>query len=149
MKIPISVCFSIFFNNRKGIKESSKRPGQNDHGYACLAKPVLVSNPVENDYQKPIILPDHPKVLLSTEGQINPLIQNSSLRLLAWLASGKIYLQKECQKGLSTLSQMPEEQVFSQITNRPGESLLARDIENELIPLEPSKRNIRFLCRNI
>ena len=99
--------------------------------------------------KNPIILPDHPKVLLSTEGQINPLIQNSSLRLLAWLASGKIYLQKECQKGLSTLSQMPEEQVLSQITNRLGESGLVRDIENKLIPLEPSKTNTRFLCRNV
>ena len=30
-------------------KESSKR---HDHGYACLAEPVMVSNPVENDYEK-------------------------------------------------------------------------------------------------
>ena len=107
--------------------------------------PILLKMTVKN----PIILPDHPKVLLSKEGQINPLIQNSSLRLLVWLASGKVYLQKECQKGLSNLSQMPEEQVLSQITNRPGKSGLARDIENKIIPLEPSKRNIRFLCRNV
>ena len=36
----------------------------------------------------PILLPNHPKVLLSPEGKIHPLIQNSSLRLVAWLVSG-------------------------------------------------------------
>ena len=69
-----------------------------------------------------MLLPDHPKFLRSTEGQINHLIQNSSLRLVAWLASGNIYFQKGCQKVLSTLSQMPEEQLLSQIMNRPAVS---------------------------
>ena len=43
--------------------------------------------------------------------------------------------KRNIQKGLSTLSQMPEEQVFSQITNRRGESGLASVIGTKLIPL--------------
>ena len=85
--------------------------------------------------KNPILLPEHPKVLLSPKGKIHPLIQNLSLRLVAWLVSGKIYLQKEYQKALSTLSQMPEEQVLSQITNWSGEGGLASVIESQLIPL--------------
>ena len=69
----------------------------------------MVSNPVENDYQKLISLTKSSKVLLSPEGKVHPLIPNSSLRLVAWLVSSKVYLQKRFQKGLSTLSQIPDE----------------------------------------
>ena len=85
--------------------------------------------------KNPILLPIHPKSLVIAEGKINPLIQNSSLRLVAWLVSGEFYFQKGYQKRLSTLSKMPEEQVFSQITNRRGESGLASVIGTKLIPL--------------
>ena len=85
--------------------------------------------------KNPILLPNHPKVLLSPEGKTHPLIQKLSLTLVAWLVSGKVNLQKGYQKGLSTLSQMPEEQVLSQITNRPGKSELAGVIGSKLMPL--------------
>ena len=88
-------------------------------------------------FKNPILLPNHPKALLIPEGKIHPLIQNSPLRLVACLVSGKIYLQKEYQRGLSTLFQMPEEQVLSQITNQPGESGLAGVIGS------------KFPCRNV
>ena len=52
LKIPISVYFSTILNDRKEIKEISKRPDQHDHCYVRLAEPVIVSNPVENGYQK-------------------------------------------------------------------------------------------------
>ena len=54
---------------------------------------------------------------------------------MAWLVSDKVYPQKGYQKGLSALSQVPEEQVLSQITIRPGESELAGVIESKLILL--------------
>ena len=63
LEIPISVCFSTILNDRKGIKESSKRPDQHDHCYTCLAEPVMVSNPVENDYQKSNSLTKSSKIL--------------------------------------------------------------------------------------
>ena len=47
----------------------------------------MVSNPVEITIKIQILLPNHPKVLLSPEGKNHPLIQNSSLRLVAWLVS--------------------------------------------------------------
>ena len=93
--------------------------------------PILLKMTIKN----PIFLPNHPKVLLSPEGKIHPLIQNQSLRLVTRLVSGKVYLQKGYQKGLLTLSQVPEEQVLSQIMNRPGESELTRVIGSKLIPL--------------
>ena len=74
--------------------------------------PILLKMTIKN----PILIPNHPKVLLSPEGKTHPLIQNSSLRLVAWLVSGKVYLQKGYQKGLSTLSQMPEEQVLENLS---------------------------------
>ena len=64
--------------------------------------PILFKMTIKN----PILLPNHLKVLLST-GEINPPIQNLSLRLAAWLVSSKVYLQERNQKALSTLSQMP------------------------------------------
>ena len=51
------------------------------------------------------------------------------------LVSGKAYLQKGYQKELSTLTQMPEEQVLSQVMNLSGEHRLAGDIGSKLIPL--------------
>ena len=75
----------------------------------------MVSNSVENDYQKSNSVTKLSKTLLSPAGKIHPLIQNSSLRLVAWLVSSKVFLQKGCEKGLSTLSQVLEEQVLSQI----------------------------------
>ena len=101
---------------------------------ACQSQsmyPVLLKITIKNL----ILLPNHPKLLLSPEGKFHPLIQNLSLRLLVWLISGKGDLQKGYQKKLSTLSQMPEEQVFSQITNQPVESGLAGVIGSKLIPL--------------
>ena len=93
--------------------------------------PILLKMTIKNL----ILLPNHPKVFLSPEGKIPPLIQNLSLRLVVWLVSGKVYLQKLYQRELSTESQMPEEQVLSQITNWPGESELAGAIGSKLIPL--------------
>ena len=72
---------------------------------------ILLKMTIKN----PILLPNYRKLLLSPAGKIHPLIQNSSLRLVAWLVSSKVFLQKGCEKGLSTLSQVLEEQVLSQI----------------------------------
>ena len=52
----------------------------------------------------PFLLPKHQNILLNPEGQIHPLIQNSTLRLVARPVSGKTYFQREYQKGLLTLS---------------------------------------------
>ena len=108
MEIPTAACSSTILNERKGIKESSKRADQQGYCYTRLAEPVMVSSPLENDYQKSNSL-THPKVLLSLEEKTHPLIKNLSLRLVEWLVSGKFYFQKGCQKRHSTYPQMPKE----------------------------------------
>ena len=101
----------------------------------CQAEAVMIANPVKNDYQKSNSVTKSSKVLLSPDGKIHHQIQNSSLRPVAWLVSGKIYLQKRYQKRLSILSQIPEEQLLSQIMNRPGETGLAGAVGSKLILL--------------
>ena len=83
----------------------------------------------------PFLLPKHQKILLNPEGKIHSLVQNSTLRLVAWLVSGKTYLQREYQKGLLILSQIPEGKVPSEIANQPGKSRLAGVMGNKLISL--------------
>ena len=55
----------------------------------------------------PFLLPKHQIILLNPEGRIHSLVRNSSLRLVTWLVSGKICLQREYQKRLLILSQIP------------------------------------------
>ena len=85
---------------------------------------------------KPILLPSQKDLLTDPSGTNHPLIDQGSLRLVAWLVSGLLWKRKEFQKGLHTLSQMPDDQVHYHITNRPGESLLAGVIEGKQIPLD-------------
>ena len=83
----------------------------------------------------PFLLLKHQQILLNPGAKIHPLVQKSTVRLVAWLVSRKTYLQREYQKGLLTLSQILEGNVLSQITNQPGESGLADVMGNKLIPL--------------
>ena len=77
LEIPISVCFFTILNDTKGIKKSSKRPNQHDHCYTCLVEPVIVSNPVENDYQKSNSLTKSSKSF--TKSRRENLFSNSKL----------------------------------------------------------------------
>ena len=91
--------------------ESVLRKVQRDQKNMIIVTPAWRSQPwypilLKMTIKNPILLPNHPKVLLSPERKIHPLIQNSSLRLVAWLVSGKIHLPKKHQEGLSTLFQM-------------------------------------------
>ena len=70
------------------------RLDQYDHWQSQSQYQILLKMIIEN----PILYSNHPKVLLSLEGKIHPLIQNSSLRLAAMLVLSKIYLQKEYTK---------------------------------------------------
>ena len=47
----------------------------------------------------PFLLPKHQKILLNSEGKIHPLVQNSTLRLVAWLVSGKLICRANIGKG--------------------------------------------------
>ena len=72
--------------------------------YNWFAEPIVVVNPVKDESPKSNSFDKLSNNLVNSEEKIHPLIQNSPLRLVEWLVSGKNYLQKEYQKGLWTLS---------------------------------------------
>ena len=55
------------------------------------------------------------------------------MRLAAWIITGNIWLRKEFQKGLQTLSFHQEERILTQIIVHPGISGLAGVIKTKLI----------------
>ena len=85
--------------------------------------------------QEPILLPVVKNLLRSPLGQNHPLVLNQSLRLAAWIISGRTYKKRAFQNRLQSLSYHPKDQVQIQITNRPGRSGLAGVINNKLIHL--------------
>ena len=84
--------------------------------------------------QNPLLLPVFPTLLKDPQGNTHPLVENNSLKLVAWRISGRTWQIKEYQRGLQDLLQLPEDQVHFLITNRPGESGLAGVVNNKLVP---------------
>ena len=83
--------------------------------------------------KNPLILPQHSNLLRNTQGETHNLLQNQTIRLIAWIITDNIWLRKEFQKGLQTLSFHQEERVLTQIIVRPGISGLAGVINRKLI----------------
>ena len=82
-----------------------------------------------------MLLPKDTELLLGPNKETHPLVEKASLQLLAWVDSGKNYLQKEFQKNLPLLSQMQGEQVQTLITNQPDVSGVVVVLRAKLIPL--------------
>ena len=85
--------------------------------------------------RNPLILPKDPDLLQDPNKELDPLISKGNLQLLAWIVSGKSYLQKEYQRNLPLLPQMRDEQAQSLITNRTGISGIADVLGDKLTPL--------------
>ena len=83
--------------------------------------------------QQPILLTWRRDLLKNPKGEIHPLVQNKTLKLLAWTVSGLNYKRKEFQGRLPTLSLNQEDQVLTQIMNRPGVNKLAGVLKGKLI----------------
>ena len=83
--------------------------------------------------KNPLLLPQHSNLLRNSQGETHPLRQNQTMRLAAWIITGNIWLRKEFQKGLQTLSFYQEERVLTQIIVRPGISGLPGVINRKLI----------------
>ena len=64
---------------------------------------------------------------------MHPLLQNQTMRLAACIITGNIWLRKEFQKGLQTLSFHQEERVLTKIIVRLGISGVAGVINRKLI----------------
>ena len=90
---------------------------------------VLLSMCIRN----PFLLPHRKDLLPDPLGRPHPLVVNQTLRLAAWLVSGNHWHQKAFQTKLQSLYQIPEEEVRSLLTNRPGASGLAGVVNGRLI----------------
>ena len=80
----------------------------------------------------PIFLPWRNDLLKNLKGEIHPLVQNRTLKLVAWTVSG-IDCRREFQRQLPILSPGQEDQILMQIMSRHGESGLADVPEGKLI----------------
>ena len=75
--------------------------------------------------QQLISLTSRRNLLKNPKGEIHLLVQNKTLKLVAWTVSGLDYKRKEFQGRFPTLSLNQEDQVLTQIMNRPGVNGLA------------------------
>ena len=83
--------------------------------------------------KSPILLPWRKDLLKNPKRKIHPLVQNRTLKLVAWTVSGLDCRRMEFQRQLPTLSPGQEDQILMQIMGRPGESGLAGVLEGKLI----------------
>ena len=74
--------------------------------------------------------------MIVPNGEKRHQIENGNLQLLAWTISGKSYLRKKFQRKLSSLSQMPEDQLQTLNRSRPGLSRVAAVLADKLIQLK-------------
>ena len=81
-----------------------------------------------------MLLPQGIKVLINPKSTLHPSMVENSLKLVAWLVSGKPYRVKKFQKILLTLSQIPDEKGYSLIMSQTEENGLAGVLNKKLIP---------------
>ena len=83
--------------------------------------------------KSPILLPWRKDFLKNPKEEIHPLVQNRTLKLVAWTVSGLDCRRRGIQRQLPTLSPIQEDQILMQIMSRLGESGLAGVLEGKLI----------------
>ena len=104
-----------------------------------IITPVLTTSPwypllLEMCIKAPILLPQQQNILLNPKGETHPLIRNSTLRLAAWLISGKTAEQINFQEQLTNFSLHPDQKELEKITSQTGKSLHAGAVKGKLIP---------------
>ena len=103
-----------------------------------IITPVWVSQPwypllLSMSIQNPILLPPNQNLLMNPMGEFHPLLLNSTLRLAAWLVSGRLKPRRDFQAQLPRLYPEQDPRVLESVTNRPGESLLAGVLQDKLV----------------
>ena len=83
--------------------------------------------------KSPILLPWRKDLLKNPKREIHPLVQNRTLKLVAWTVSVLDCRRRESQRQLPTLSPSRENQILVQIMSCPGERGLAGVLEGKLI----------------
>ena len=132
----LNYAFPNIQSNRQGHGESPKAKSNSDLGDSYLGKPGMVPKVARNEHSKPNSSPKLPRVINESKKGVHPLLENQSLRLVAWNDSGKRYIQKEYQEGRPNSPPKQEEWEQILITNWPGESLIVGAVKDKLIPLD-------------
>jgi hypothetical protein len=83
----------------------------------------------------PLLLPSFHRLLLNPSGESHPLLQDSSLRLVAWLVSGIDSKVQEFRRELRTSSSTPGEMEHLSLMNQPGRGGPCGAVEGVWIPL--------------
>ena len=131
MEIPKRVCFSTFQPNREGTEQGTSGPSSNFADNSSLAQSVVVFTSSTNVNRE--TNSNNSRKGSLNEPKVGEAFTHRDREIKT--ISGKSYLQKEFQKTLQTLSQVPKDKVQFHITNRPGESGIAGVVGNKLIPL--------------
>ena len=91
--------------------------------------PQLLGMTIRN----PIMLPQTKTLLSNPQGETHHLLKNNSLKMAAWLISGKQCKIQAFQSQLPNLSSVPGVQAQEAITTHTGNSSLAGVVKNKLI----------------
>jgi hypothetical protein len=86
---------------------------------------------------QPILLPTHPRLLLSPTGTTHPLVQNGSFHLAAWRISADAKRHEAFLESQPTSSQNHGGQVRGWLTTAPGENGLAGVVRKRWIHFRP------------
>ena len=97
---------------------------------------VMVPRVTSHASNNPPFAPRKKYILKDPAGNQHPLIQQNSLKLVAWTISEKTYKQKEFQKGLQNLSPTPDAQAHLSITKWLGTNELAGAVDGKCVPLD-------------
>ena len=83
-----------------------------------------------------ILIPKLNNLLLHSDFQEHHLVANKTLRLVAWVVSGKALLQRVSESRVSLLSQTLEEKAQSAIMNWHAESGITGVMNELLFPFD-------------
>ena len=117
LKSNLLLCSPLFCYNRKSTVKSSTRPSLHDFTSSSMTDTVMVSRITFHVCKNSPIAPETKYLVKDPTGNYHPLIQWNSVKLVVWIISGKIYREREFQKGLQTLSPTPDKQAQLNITN--------------------------------
>ena len=130
-----SICFPLFFNDRKSSLKSQGIRINNDLGNFKLVCPTLVQSNLRSVHNRAFTPAPVSGNFGISQGTSTPLVLNKTLKQMAWKVSGKTWLRNGFQRRLPILSQTLEDQTLQLITNRPGKNGLAGVVKGRLVRL--------------
>ena len=123
-----SLCFSPILHDPKGFQQSPDRQSTyDDPCNSSLAIRTVVPRSNENVHTW------RRDLLKSPKGEIHSLVQNKTVKLVAWTVSGLDYKRKEFQWRLPNVSLNYDDQVLTHNMNRPEVNGLAGVLKRKLI----------------